>query len=150
VESINLSRGGVPKSSAFEALVTADGLDGDVQADRRFHGGPDRAVVLFSLDVIDALRYEGHPIAAGSTGENVTISGIEWTDVVPGVELSVGSVRLSITKYASPCEKIRRSFLDQDFTRISQKLHPGWSRVCARVVLGGIVRVHDPVIVSRQ
>ena len=44
VESINTSRGGVPKQPVFEALVTADGVDGDRQSDRRFHGGPDRAV----------------------------------------------------------------------------------------------------------
>ena len=145
VESINTSRGGVPKQPVFEALVNADGIDGDRQSDRRFHGGPDRAVVLFSLEVINALRSEGHPIAAGTTGENLTLSGVPWASLVPGTELTIGAVRLRITKYASPCYKIRGSFADQDETRISQKLHPGWSRLCASVVSEGLVRVGDAV-----
>jgi len=145
VDSINISNGGVPKQPVFEALVTADGVDGDRQRDLRFHGGPDRAVVLFSLDVIAALRSEGHPIAAGTTGENLTLSGIPWASIQPGAELTIGGVRLRITKYASPCYKIRGSFADGDETRISQKSHPGWSRLCARVVTEGLVCVGDAV-----
>lgn len=147
VESINTSRGGVPKASAFEALVTEHGLDGDHQRDLRFHGGADRAVVLYSLEVIQALQEEGHPITVGSTGENITLSGIDWTTIVPGVELRIGDIRLLITKYASPCDNIGPSFVDEDFTRISQKRHAGWSRVCARVLSGGILRIGDPVAV---
>jgi MOSC domain-containing protein YiiM len=145
LESINRSRGGVPKTSVFEALITGHGLDGDHQRDIYDHGGPIRAVVLFSLDIIHALQREGHPIAAGTTGENLTVSGIAWSSVRPGSELRIGDVQLVVTEYTTPCETIRRSFLDGDFTRISQKLHPGWSRVSARVVAGGIVRPGDAV-----
>jgi len=148
LESINTSRGGVPKTSVFEALVTAHGLDGDRQRDLRYHGGPDRAVVLFSLDAIRALQREGHPIAPGAAGENLTVSGIEWTTVVPGATLRVGEVLLQITTYTSPCEKIAGAFLEHDFTRISQKVHPGWSRVSARVTAGGILYVGDPVTLA--
>ena len=148
LESINTSRGGVPKESAFEALVTAQGLDGDQHSDLRSHGGLDRAVVLYSLDVIRALQREGHAIAAGSTGENLTVAGVDWSSVAPGVEVRVGGVRLLITTYVSPCEHVGPYFVDQDFTRISQKQHPGWSRVAARVVAGGMVRIGDPVVVS--
>jgi len=145
LESINTSRGGVPKLSAFEALVTENGLDGDRQRDLRLHGGLDRAVVLYSLDVIRALQREGHSIATGSTGENLTVSGVDWNAVAPGVEIAIGEVRLLVTKFASPCENVGPYFLDNDFTRISQKRHPGWSRVCARVLEGGIVRIGDPI-----
>ena len=145
VAAINVSRGGVPKEGVFEAFVSETGVDGDRQNDPRYHGGPDRAVVLFSLDVIRALQHEGHPIGTGTTGENLTVSGIEWLRIVPGVELQAGDVRLLITKYASPCEKIRRSFLQEDFSRVSHNLHPGWSRVCARVLSSGMVTVNDPV-----
>jgi MOSC domain-containing protein YiiM len=145
VESINTSRGGVPKTSVFEALVTERGLDGDRQRDLRYHGGPDRAVVLYSLDVIRALQREGHPVAPGATGENLTVSGIDWTTVVPGARLRIGEVLLQVTKYTSPCEKVAGVFLAADFTRISQKVHAGWSRVSARVAAAGIVRMGDPV-----
>jgi len=145
LESINASRGGVPKTAMFEGFVTDKGLDGDRQRDLRYHGGPDRAIVLFSLDVIRALQREGHPIAPGTTGENFTVSGLDWNAVVPGRQLQIGEVQLEVTKYTSPCEKIGGSFADCDFTRISQKRHAGWSRVSARVLTGGLVRMGDPV-----
>ena len=129
----------------FEGFITEHGLDGDRQRDLRFHGGPDRAIVLFSLDVINALQREGHSIGAGDAGENLTVSGLDWTEIGPGAELMIGEVRLQITKHTSPCEKIARGFVDHDFTRISQKIHPGWSRLSARVLAGGLVRIGDPV-----
>ena len=143
VDAINLSRGGVPKQSVFEALVTLHGLDGDRQHDTRHHGGPDRAVVLYSVDVIHALQREGHQIAVGSTGENLTLAGVDWTRVTPGTELIVGGARLQIVKYVTPCTKIAAWFLDGRFQRIEQTLHPGWSRVAARVLGEGLVRVGD-------
>ncbi len=148
IEFINASCGGVPKRSMFEGLITEAGLDGDRQRDLRYHGGPDRAIVLFSLDVIHALQQEGHPIAAGTTGENLTVSGMDWTSLAPGAELQIGEIRLHITSYAAPCETIGPSFLKRDFPRISQKVHPGWSRLCARVLHGGLVRIGDAVALS--
>src|SRR5436853_6737833 len=101
----------------FEALITEQGLDGDRQRDLRFHGGPDRAIVLFSLGVIRALQREGHTIAAGTTGENLTISGIDWTTIVPGTELTIAEVRLLIKKYTSPCEKIPVPLFENAYRR---------------------------------
>jgi len=150
VESINASRGGVPKTGVFEGLITEQGLDGDRQGNPRIHGGPDRAVSLYSLDVIRALQREGHPIAVGSAGENLTVSGLEWSAVVPGAEIEIGEVRLLVTKFASPCESIAGSFLAHDATRISQQRYPGWSRVYCRVLCGGLVRVGDPVNLIHQ
>lgn len=145
LESINVSWGGVPKKAVKEALVTKDGLAGDRQRDLRFHGGPERAVTLFSSERIDLLRAEGHPIEAGSTGENLTVSGLEWDKVAPGARLRVGEAELQITRYAAPCANIRGSFVGGDFDRISEKTHPGWSRLCARVLEEGHVREGDTV-----
>lgn len=145
VESVNTSRGGVPKATVFGALVTVNGLEGDRQDDTRYHGGPDRAVVLYSLDLIRALQAEGHPIGVGTTGENLTLSGLDWATLAPGLELQIGPVRVRLTTYAAPCDNISRSFRDGDFMRISQTVHPGWSRLCARVLAQGIVRPGDEV-----
>jgi MOSC domain-containing protein YiiM len=84
IASVDISSGGVPKQPVFEATVGPLGLDGDRQNDTRHHGGPDRAVVLFSLGLIHALQREGHPIAAGTTGENLTVSGLDWASMVTG------------------------------------------------------------------
>jgi MOSC domain-containing protein YiiM len=106
-------------------------------------------VTLFSEDLIRALQAEGHPIRAGAIGENLTVGGLDWTLLAPGVRLRVGGeVLLEITKYAEPCEKVAGAFAGGDFLRVSETRHPGWSRVCARVLEGGRVRVNDVVRVE--
>lgn len=145
LQSINVSDGGVPKRPVAEAHVGPEGVAGDRHRDVLHHGGPERAVSLYSAEVIASLAAEGHPIQPGTTGENLTVSGLAWREIVPGTELRVGPVRLLVTSFTSPCEKIAGSFADGAFARISQKVHPGWSRVYARVLEGGVVRVGDAV-----
>ena len=135
---ISVSAGGVPKRAVPAARVTARGIEGDVQRNRRLHGGPDRAVCLFSLEHIRALQTEGHPILPGSIGENLTLEGMDWEAVVPGVRLRLGAeVVIQITDYTPPCSNITGSFRDRDVARVSQRHHPGASRVYARVLQEG-------------
>ncbi len=148
VAAIHTSKGGVPKRPCLLARVTVDGLAGDWQLDRRYHGGPDRAVCLYSLDRIMALREEGHPIVPGATGENVTLSGIDWDQVTPGARLQIGDVLLEVTAYADPCKTIRGAFHGERFVRIGQKVHPGWSRIYTRVLQGGELRPGDAVTLT--
>ena len=145
VVSLNRSPGGVPKLPVAEARITADGMEGDRQRNLKYHGGPDRALCLYSAERIESLRAEGHPIAPGSTGENVTIAGLDWSRVVPGVRLRLGGVVVETTSYAEPCRTIRGSFLGGRSGRIGRKKWPGWSRVYARVLVGGALRVGDVV-----
>jgi MOSC domain-containing protein YiiM len=147
VSAINVSSGGVPKHPQPSAVVRRNGLEGDRQEDLRYHGGPDGAVVLYSLELIHALQSEGHPITPGSIGENLTISGLHWEGLGPGIRLGIGEVVLEITKPASPCRKLTSSFAGGQFDRVSEKSHPGWSRLCARVVHEGTVKVNDEVVV---
>lgn len=146
LHSINTSGGGVPKLPRPWAQVRLGGLEGDRQDDRRFHGGPDRAVCLYSLDLIEALQGEGHPIVPGSIGENLTLHGLDWTAVRPDARIEVGDAVLEVTKATSPCRKIAPSFSGEEFTRVSQKVHPGWSRFYARVLQEGLVTTGDRVV----
>lgn len=146
IHSINISPGGVPKHPIAEARIESLGIIGDKQKQRRFHGGVRRAVCLYPLEIIERLRAEGHPIAPGSTGENITLVNLDWSLVTPGVRLRLGDeVTLEITSYTVPCKTIRASFTGGDFMRISQKLHPGESRVYASVVKPGRIVVGDGV-----
>jgi MOSC domain-containing protein YiiM len=148
VVSINVSNGGVPKRPVDAADVGSLGIRGDAQGNLKHHGGPSRALCLYSMNLIEALRAEGHPIAPGTTGENVTIHGLDWTALVPGRRLRLGVVDVEITGYASPCYKIQPSFLDRDSTRIDQRRHPGWSRVYCRILTPGSLRTGDAVSVQ--
>jgi MOSC domain-containing protein YiiM len=147
--SINMSGGGVPKRRASDAIVSRLGLLGDTQNDKTHHGGPERAVCIYSMDRIRALQQEGHPINAGTAGENVTVEGVDWDRVVPGARIKLGDeVILEVASFTSPCKTIKESFIDGRFVRISQKLHPGWSRVYARVLVEGEIRSGDHVEVT--
>ena len=149
IVSINLSNGGVPKKSITGAQVSRLGLVGDAQNDTEHHGGPERAVCIYALERIQDLQAEGHPIDIGTVGENLTIEGIDWDRVVPGVRVRVGDqVLLEIVSFTNPCKTIKGSFTDGRFVRIAQKHHPGWSRVYARVLSEGQVRVGDQVEVT--
>lgn len=140
VTAVNISRGGVPKLPVDWGYVTVDGLEGDGHRDRVHHGGPLRALCLFSTEVIAALRAEGHPIFAGAAGENLTFSGVDWIHVTPGTRWSIGAeVEIEITSYTAPCNNNASWFLEGRFSRMRQSLHPGFARVYARVVSEGPV-----------
>lgn len=149
VHSINVSKGGVPKRARQSCFVGVKGLEGDRQRDRRYHGGPERAVCLYSLDLIQALQGEGHTVEPGSIGENLTVAFVDWSHMVPGARVEIRDVLLQLTDYAPPCNNIAGSFQRRQYARVSQKVHAGWSRLYARVLAEGTVRVGDPLRVGR-
>src|SRR5262245_48947654 len=103
LHQISVSNGGVPKLAIPQTRVTKDGVEGDHQRNREVHGGPDRAICIYSLEVIEALRKEGHSIVPGAAGENFTIAGLAWKQVGPGTRLGVGSeVKLEVLSYTAP------------------------------------------------
>lgn len=147
IVQINISAtGGVPKKPVAVAQVTIDGITGNAVAHPKVHGGPDRALCLYSQEHILVLQKAGHPIRPGSVGENVTIAGLDWAGLGPGAKLRLGEhVSIEIASYAGPCDLITGSFADRDSRRISQKKYPGWSRLYARVLTPGTIRSGDAV-----
>src|ERR1700681_1715077 len=106
--SINVSNGGVPKRRVGDARVSRLGLQNDSQEDEKNHGGPERAVCVYSMERIRALQKEGHPIDVGTAGENVTVEGIAWDLVVPGARIRLGEeVLLEVASFTAPCKTIR-------------------------------------------
>lgn len=147
VFQLSISGGGVPKHRIPSGEVGPAGLAGDSQRDLRAHGGPDRALCIYAVEQLALLRMQGHRLAAGSLGENVTTEGIDWSEVTPGVRLRFGpDVLVEVTEYAAPCWKNARWFTDRNFNRISQETHPGSSRVYARILCRGTISEGDPVV----
>jgi MOSC domain-containing protein YiiM len=146
VVSLNISRGGVPKLPVQKAELGSLGFVGDGHDDAESHGGPERAVCIYAAELIEALQQEGHPIFPGSAGENITVRGVDWAEMVPGTQVTIGQAVVQVTGYTSPCKTIRGSFVNGRFSRISQKANPGWSRVYGRVLVGGPVNLGDGVV----
>ena len=146
IVQISVSPGGVPKLAVPSARVTELGLEGDAHRDMDHHGGPERALCLFAVEAIRVLRAEGHDVFPGAIGENLSVEGLDWERVTPGTRLELGArVLIEVTRYTSPCFKITKHFADGDFSRVSQKRHPGSSRVYARILKTGTVTQGDAV-----
>ncbi|MDQ6748966.1 MAG: MOSC domain-containing protein [Candidatus Dormibacteraeota bacterium] len=145
VLSVKISGGGVPKRAIAEGQLGTRGLAGDDHDDKHDHGGPDRALCLYSIERIRVLQAEGHPVEAGSLGENLTLEGIDSATLNPGDRLAIGETEIELTQFTTPCRTIRESFVDGGFSRVLQDRHPGDSRLYARVVRGGTIHPGDPV-----
>src|SRR5689334_19241525 len=87
---VNVSDGGMPKLPVLQAMVTANGVEGDRQRNKKYHGGPDRAVCIFSTELYDRLRSLGIDLAPGAVGENFTTAGIDLQKLAKGDRLKVG------------------------------------------------------------
>jgi MOSC domain-containing protein YiiM len=145
VHSLNISAGGVPKKRIAEALLGPLGLAGDDHDDKEDHGGPDRALCLYSIERLRVLQAEGHPVEPGSMGENITLQGLDTAELRPGDRLAIGETEIEVSSYTTPCKTIAGAFIDGGFSRVLQQRHPGDSRLYARVLRGGRIRTGDPV-----
>ena len=146
---VNVSDGGVPKWPVQAARITVSGVEGDRQREVTVHGGPHRAVSLMGIEAIRRVAAEGHPIAPGTTGENLTTEGFDVSVLPLGTRLAIGEeVEIELSGPTNPCRTIRHSFRDLRFGRLSMAAHPGDSRMYARVVREGMVRAGDPIRVT--
>lgn len=143
VARVNASDGGVPKRAVDGGRIDWHGLAGDRQADRFHHGRPFQALCLWSTEVIDELAAAGHPIGPGGAGENLTLSGLDWSALRPGARLRLGTALAEISFPAVPCAKQTRWFSDGDFGRIAHERNPQWVRWYAWVREPGDVHAGD-------
>ena len=145
VLQVNTSPGGVPKRAVAQAHVGREGLEGDSFNYPKVHGGPERAVCLFPLELIQALQAEGHPIYPGAVGENLTVAGLDWPALEVGDVLDVGEARLQLTQRVEPCNTIAGAFAEGEFKRIKPDRVPDQTRWYARVLDEGVVRPGDEI-----
>ena len=148
VAQLSTSGGGVPKLPVPAAKVAWHGLVGDRQSDRANHGRPWQALCLWSAEVVEEWARDGHPIAFGTAGENVTVRGLDWGALGPGVRLQLGTAVVQVSSYAIPCAKNAQWFTDGWFKRMAHDVSPGRSRLYASVLQPGAVSVGDAVVVE--
>jgi MOSC domain-containing protein YiiM len=93
-------------------------LDGDEQADRGAHGGPDKAVYAYaSEDLRWWERQLGHPLEPGVFGENLTIAGIDVNGAIVGESWQVGTAVLEASEPRLPCWRLGVRMGDESFPR---------------------------------
>ena len=137
---LNTSPGGMPKTAVLFAHVSRDGVAGDWQRNRKYHGGPDRAVCLYSEELYAELRTEGVELANGAVGENFTTRGVNLQHLAKGDRLRVGAdCVIELTDIRVPCRSLKRWAVDLP-TLIQGR--SGW---VAKVISEGTVRPGDPI-----
>jgi MOSC domain-containing protein YiiM len=139
---LNVSDGGMPKLAVPSAHVTRDGVAGDWQKNRKYHGGPDRAVCLFSEELYAWLRGQGvKDVVNGSIGENFTTRGMDLMALNVADRLRVGEqCVVELTDVRAPCRQLK--VWDGRFP----KLIVGRSGWVARVVVEGEVKAGDSIV----
>lgn len=127
--------------------VMTEGLEKDVQADGKVHGGPDKAVHHYPAEHYAALA-AAFPAAralliAGALGENLSSRGLTEDNVRIGDVYAIGSVRLQVTQPRSPCWKIDARFEQRGMALVvRQRGITGWYY---RVIEAGVLRAGEPL-----
>ena len=106
IVQVSISPGGLPKYAISGGLINSLGLEGDLHAHPEIHGGPRKAVLLISAEIVEALQARGYPVFFGAMGENLTIRGLEFHDIRIGDQIRAGSAMLEITQPRGPCSAL--------------------------------------------
>jgi MOSC domain-containing protein YiiM len=104
--------------SPVEGRVPVCGVNvaGDDQADREFHGGPDKAVYAYAHeDTVWWERELGRELEHGNFGENLTVSGVDVTGAVVGERWEIGTAVLEVAQPRIPCWKLGARMDDASF-----------------------------------
>jgi MOSC domain-containing protein YiiM len=121
-------------------------LDGDDQADRQAHGGPDKAVYAYAVGDYRAWQADlGRALEPATFGENLTVDGLDVSNAVIGERWQVGTTLLEVCQPRIPCYKLGIRMDDPEFPRrFAAAERPG---AYLRIVREGTVGVGDDVLV---
>lgn len=137
VVSVNISPGGIPKLPHSVRMVTRAGLEGDGHNHEK-HRSENQAVSMLDMEILEAIKAEGHEFIPGVLGENLTLSGAAIQMCSLGDRLKFPSgLELEITKVRNPCY-----VLDEISTELKRTM---WNRLgmYAQVLIEGEVHQGD-------
>ena len=147
-------RRGRPQMSAIRKTpvsgpVRVEGINlvGDEQADRRVHGGPDKAVYAYAAEDTAWWAQElGRELGPAAFGENLTTEGIDVSGAVIGERWRIGTVELEVCQPRLPCAKLGRKFDDPMMVkRFAEAERPG---AYLRIIREGSLQAGDAIEVS--
>jgi MOSC domain-containing protein YiiM len=122
-------------------------LEGDDQADRKVHGGPDKAVYAYAAE---DLRWWGEQLGRslefGEFGENLTTEGVDVNGARVGEQWQVGTALLEVSGPRVPCWRFAARMNDKHFPRrFTEALRPG---AYLRIIVEGDVAAGDEARVT--
>lgn len=135
------------KAISTQATVTINGIAGDEHADKRVHGGPEKAVHHYASENYKRLAAQypavAHEFRPGSIGENISTTGLTEQNVHIGDIFRIGSVVAQVSQPRSPCWKIDHRFGVERMSMFVAKEHiTGWYY---RILEPGIMAADDKI-----
>lgn len=138
---------GIFKYCKESVRVDRLGIVGDLQVDKRFHGGPERALHQFSLSSYEKI-VKWHPLLhkkaiSGSIGENISTTILNENSVSIGDVYRFGEVELQVSCPRMPCWKIDSKFNQPRLSQfiLKHKIN-GWYY---RVLKAGEICLQDDI-----
>ena len=127
--------------------VSELGLAGDEQADKRVHGGPDKAVYAYPTEGyaawIEEFPTRRRTLVPGGMGENLATAGLSEDDVHVGDIMRVGTATLQVTQPRQPCLKLNLYHREPKMVRrMTETARCGWY---LRVLEPGLLGAGDRV-----
>jgi MOSC domain-containing protein YiiM len=143
---------GIYKQSVEQVSVDELGIIGDIQADKRFHGGPEKALHQYALSSYEKI-IKRYPLLhkqakSGTIGENLSATDMNEHNVCIGDIYNVGSCVLQVSSPRIPCWKIDAKFRQPDLNHfISQHRLNGWYY---RVLQPGDITLNDKFLLQQR
>jgi MOSC domain-containing protein YiiM len=92
---------------AGRVAVRGVNLDGDDQADRSVHGGPDKAVYAYAVEEVRSWEDElGRDLGEAAFGQNLTTRGVDVSGALIGEQWKIGTALLEVAQPRLPCFKL--------------------------------------------
>jgi len=162
IESLNI---GLPKNEIFHGKEVRTGIskipvsgpihlnelgfDGDGVADHKHHGGPDKAVCVYSRDHYPYWeKILGGELPPAAFGENLSVSGIMEDRVCIGDIFQVGTALAQVSQPRQPCAKLAARYDRDDMVKLVAD--SGRTGFYFRVLENGIVRVGEPILLKER
>ncbi|MEN3325493.1 MAG: hypothetical protein V7638_300 [Acidobacteriota bacterium] len=129
---------------AGRVAVRGVNLEGDTQADREAHGGPDKAVYAYAVEDLRWWEEQiGRSLPYGVFGENLTTEGIEVNSALVGERWQIGTVVLEVSESRVPCWRLGVRMNDKLFPRyFTEALRPG---AYLRIIVEGDLGAGDEI-----
>jgi MOSC domain-containing protein YiiM len=88
-------------------MLTPEGVEGDRHRNLKYHGGPDKAVLMIAQESLDELRAMGYGVYPGALGENLTVSGLDVSRWRSGQQYKIGDGPvIELTTLRTPCQNL--------------------------------------------
>ena len=124
-------------------------LEGDEQADRKAHGGPDKAIYAYAVEDLHWWEQEqARPLEYGEFGENLTTEGIDVNNALIGERWEIGTTVVEVSEPRVPCWRLGVRMNDETFPRrFTAALRPG---SYLRIIIEGDLAPGDEIRVIHR